>query len=99
MLNRNGLAGRKRTRWLFYKNGRGFELRTYQEQIRVAVRVGLPLLWAAGLLKVQRSDFLATLPNNKRHHRESVAMSFNVNLDFVQSPQLEAVSSSCSRLN
>ena len=63
-------------RWKFhliYKNGRGFERRTYQEQIQLAVRVGLPILWAAGLLKVQRSDFSATLPNNKQHHRENVA--------------------------
>ena len=97
MLNRNGLD-RKRTRWLFYKNSRGFERRTYQEQIQLAVRVGLPVLWASGV-NIQPSDFSATLPNNKRHHRESVATSFNVNLDFVQSPQLEAVSSSCSRLN
>ena len=66
-------------RWKFhliYKNGRGFERRTYQEQIQLAVRVGLPILWAAGLLKVQRSDFSATLPNNKQHHRESVAHQF-----------------------
>ena len=65
-------------RWKFhliYKNGRGFERRTYQEQIQLAVRVGLPVLWAAGL-KVQRSDFLVTLPNNKQHHRESVAHEF-----------------------
>ena len=74
MLNRTW-SGRKRTRWFFYKNGRGFELRTYQEQIQVAVRVGLPVLWAAGL-KVQRSDFLATLPNNKQYDRESVAHEF-----------------------
>ena len=75
MLNRNW-SGRKRTRWLLYKNGRGCELRTYQKQVQLAVRVGLPLLWAAGLLKVQRSDFSTTLPNNKRHHRESVAHEF-----------------------
>ena len=65
-------------RWKFhliYKNGRGFERRTYQEQIQLAVRVGLPVLWAAGL-KVQRSDFVVTLPNNKQHHRESVAHEF-----------------------
>lgn len=37
--------------------------------------VGLPVLWAAGL-KVQRSDFLATLPNNKQYVRESVAHEF-----------------------
>ena len=65
-------------RWKFhliYKNGRGFERRTYQEQIQLAVRVGLPVLWAAGL-KVQRSDVLVTLPNNKRHLRESAAHEF-----------------------
>ena len=74
MLNRNW-SGRKRTRWLFFKSGRGFELSTYQEQIQVAVRVGLPVLWASGL-RVQRSDLSATLPNNKQHHKESVAHEF-----------------------
>ena len=52
--------GRRRTSWLFYKHGRGFELGTTVKQIQLAVRTGLEL--GASGLQVQRSNHSTTLP-------------------------------------